>query len=226
VKEEIDKIQTALLNNLCDDLKIKHPEFVKKLEQGKPENFYNFQEAKDILDKPIEPWTELLSSFLDFELGFDFCKLTVEKMSTTKNDRELHFYIRTYSIYLNATLERLEHFTKKLQRKRVIVGAENILKFIYEAIQHPGLKQERHTAAHGRFTGTKKPIADVQTECYWEPYAVIRLDESHLDEWHKAQGNNRKSLVDFTKLEFDDFSNSLRNVLRNINDLLKYGNRS
>lgn len=221
MKEEISKIQTALLNHLRDDLKTKHPNFVKKLEQGTPENFYNFQTAKNILKKPIEPWTELLSSFLDFELGLDFCKLTVEKIPTTKNDRELHFHIRTYSIYVLATLERLQHFTKKLQRKRVIAGVEHILKFLSEAIQHPGLKQERHTAAHGRFIGTKKPIADVQTEYYWEPNAVIRLDESHLDGWHKAYGNNRKNLVKFIKSEFDDFSYSLRNVLRNINDLLK-----
>lgn len=209
------------MNRLRDDLKIKHPSFVKKLEQGKPENFYNFQEAKKILDKPIEPWTELLSLFLDFELGYDFCKLIVEKMTTAKNDRELHFYIRTYSIYLHLTLERLESFTKKLKRKKVVAKVEHILEFISKAIQHSGLKQERNTAAHGRFTGTKKPIADVQTEYYWEPNAVIRIDESHLDGWHKAHGNNKENLVIFIKSEFNNFSNSLLNVLRNINDLLK-----
>jgi hypothetical protein len=220
VKEEINKIQTALLNHLHDDLKIKHPNFVKKLEEGTPENFYNFQEAKNLLDKPIEPWTELLSSLLDFELGYDFLKLTVEKISTTENDRELHFHTRTYSIYLHATLERLEHFIKKMQRKKVITGVEPILEFISEAIQNPGLMQERHTAAHGRFSGTKKPIAGVQTEYYWEPLAVIRLDESDLDGWHQSHGNNREHFVTSTKSEFDDFSISLRNILLNTNDLL------
>ena len=162
-----------------------------------------------------------MSSFLDFELGLDFCSLTIEKMQSTKSDRELHFNIRTYSIYLNATLERLENFTKKLVRKNIITEAEHILEFLTETIKDPGLKQERHTAAHGRFIGTKTPIANAQTEHYWEPYSIIQVDEDHLNNWHKSYDNNRDDLVKYTQSEFERFSRSIQNVLRNIYDLLQ-----
>lgn len=219
--EQIQKIRLSLLSRLRDDLKIKHPEFVSLLEEGAAENYYNFQEAKKLLNNSIEPWSELLSLLLDLELGYDFCKVTVENISNENNDREFHFHVRTYSIYVRSTLERLECFTKKLKRKGIVANVERILEFTSESLKHPGLNQERNTAAHGRFTGTETPIGGVQTEFYWEPHAIVHLNESHLDGWHKSYGNNKEAFVKHTKEEFDDFSESLFNVFRVINDLLK-----
>jgi hypothetical protein len=218
--EQINKIRQSLLSRLKEDLKISHPEFVSLLEKGTAQNHYNFQEAKKLLDSPIEPWSELLSLLLDLELGYDFCKVTVENISKENSDRELHFHIRTYAIYIRSTLERLECFVKKIKRKGVVSDIDCVLEFTSTALKHTGLNQERNTAAHGRFTGTEAPIGNVKTEFYWEPHAIVYVDESHLNGWHTSYGNNRNVFINHTQDEFKSFSESLRNVLRFINDSL------
>jgi len=218
MNNEIKKIQSFLLASLRKDLEANNPDFVKLMVDGTAENSFNFPKAVKLLTEPTEPWSELLSLLLDLELGYDFCKLTVENISNTSCDRELHFHIRTYSIYFRAILERLECLVKKLNRKGVISDINKVLEFTSEALKHPGLNQERHTAAHGRFTGTDSPIGGVQTEHFWEPLAIIQLDESQLDGWHQSYGNNKGAFINQINEEFNSLSNSLCNVLRAIND--------
>lgn len=216
-----NEVRTFLLDRLLSELEQDSPKFVALLRAGSAENAYNYAEAEKELSTPVEPWRTLLDSLLDIELGVDFFSLSMDQIARSQDGRELHFYIQTRSIYMRALFERMEHFLKRLQRSGLASSAEKLLGAISDAKNHGGLSKARHTAAHGRFVGASRPIADTQTEYYWEPYAVVRLPESHLSGWHESQQNNSAALKSHAAKESNEVMGFVIQTMSQISELLE-----
>lgn len=220
MKQEIAKIQKLLLNHLYDDLKANHPDYVEMLKGGNAENSYNAQEAKEFLNEPIEPWTTLLNALLDFELGYDLLKLTVEKGAATKDGRERYFFTKSNGLYLSAALERLRYFATKLKRSDLAIDTDRIVEFIGIALKEAEVKGARNRTAHGYFTDKNKSATTIESEYVWEPYSVISVDEDHFELVHNTYGYNTEKYDKDNKERFDSNSESMRNALKTILDSL------
>lgn len=216
MKEVLLALENTMLDGMRDKLKVDSPMFVQILEEGTPENGYNYLAAEAELSAPVQPWSDLLSALLDLELGLDFFQLSSERLANTSNGRELHYFIQTMAIYMRSSLERLEHLCKRLVRSKVTGSLEKELEAISDGLKGKGLIQLRHTSAHGRFTGTDRKIADTQTEFYWEPYSIIRLNENHLNGWHTAQENNMPVLKCEYGRQCQSFMNFVENILHSV----------
>lgn len=190
----INSVRTKLLEKMRAELELNNPQFVSLLKSGNPENSFNWRDAEKELDEQTQPWSQLLDALLDLELALDFVARSAEGIKQATDGRDLHFFIQMLSIQMRASLERLEFFLKRMVRGHVITDGQRLISRVSEAKNHEGLRTSRNTSAHGRFIGTDRPIGDTQTETYWEPYAIIPIDEDHLTGWRAAHENNSSYL--------------------------------
>lgn len=216
MKDVLLALENTMLDGMREKLKADSPKFVQILEEGTSENGYNYLVAETELSSPVQPWSDLLSALLDLELGLDFFQLSSERLANSSSGRELHYFIQTMAIYMLSSLERLEHLCKRLVRSKVTGSLGKELEAISDGLKGKGLIHLRHTSAHGRFTGTDRKIADTQTEYYWEPYSIIRLNENHLEGWHTAQKNNMHVLKREYGKQCQSFMDFIESILHSV----------
>lgn len=219
LKTNINILRNHLLDKMKEYLIENNPVFIETLQPNHPKNFYNYSEAEPYLNEVSQPWTETLNLLLDFELGLDFVNFSLEKMNSSNSGREIHFFIQTFGIYMNSSLERIECLVKKLIRKKIIKHNDQILEVISEAIKSKGLKELRNTSAHGRYVGTNTKIAGSQTDFYWEPNSIIRLEINHLSEWHDSHQISMEKLKSSYSRQNEDFLKFINDLLVHINIL-------